>query len=92
MSIRLDQFEKTFLGKQCGIGLSKRRGDEHVVFTILSKDDENWFTAGGGGVSSYWLPYLAMVIAEAMIWVQNNCDLDPSGFGWVFRAPRHSKT
>lgn len=92
--VKLSDFEKVFLGGCNGIGLTKRGPDDpHVCFTILTEDDENWFV-DSGGASSFWLKDLQTVLAEAMDWIEKNCDPDiptndswPKGqqCGWKFR-------
>jgi len=78
-------FEKVFTGECFGIGLRRRRPKEsHVEFVVLVEDDGQWFISSGVG-SSFWMDELREAIEDAMLWVQNNCDPDPSGFGWVFR-------
>jgi hypothetical protein len=88
--VDLQQYAKVLYGRQFAVGLHERtRVDRHVCFTILSKDDGNWFIEGDGGSSSYWLADVAGVLAEAMVWCKENCDpYTVSGlvYGWKFRG------
>jgi hypothetical protein len=89
MSVDLGQFEKVLLGKQCAVGLSRRGvNDPHVILTLLSEDDGNWFVMSNG-MSSYWIHDLASVVAEAIHWCEQNCEPDfveGLTWGWKFRT------
>lgn len=78
--IAMGEFVHTILGKQCGVGLSKRGpNDNHVIFTILSEDDGNWFTSEHGR-STYWLKDLQDVLAETQAWLKSHTTETPWGF------------
>lgn len=87
------EFHKVFLGKTLGVGLSRRRArDPHVVFTILSEDEGNWFIAGREGVglssSTYLMQEMIDVLQEAFSWVCENCDpylVGDETYGWKFK-------
>ena len=82
----LEGFEKTFLGVCFGVGLKRRSlNDRHVTFALLVEDDGNWFVSKYGGGSSFWMSEVIDEFNEAYGWMVKNCDLDASGFGWVFR-------
>jgi hypothetical protein len=82
--INVPYYEKVFLGKQFGISLSRRSpSDNHVLLTILSEDDGNWFVKGRGEedsgsveFSSHWIDDLKSVIEEAQNWLARNCEPD----------------
>ena len=81
-------YDKVFLGECMGVGLTERdEDDNHVMFTLLVEDDENWFPnteTGGGGTSSYWLPELIGVLDEAHTWMKKHCEQDGE-HGWKFK-------
>lgn len=84
---------QTFLGECCGVALEPRddeSGDLHVMFTIISEDDGQWFK-GGGPTSSHWITDLALQLKAAEDWATANCDPDISEhdgkqYGWKFRS------
>lgn len=80
-------YEHAILGKCHGVLLRKRGVDDnHVILTHLVEDDELWHCGTtSSGFSSYWLDDHMMVMARADQWIKENCDKDPSGFGYVFR-------
>ena len=86
-----DNFEKTFLGVSCGIGLKKRDVDDlHVIIYFLAEDDGNWFVSENG-ISSFWIPDFNQIWAEVQVWIQENCDPDVSdgiSWGYKFRSIR----
>lgn len=72
------------LGNCKGIALHPRgRKDEHVLFTILTEDDEDWFVSGSGS-SSYWMPELVAVLDAAKEWMDTNCLSDNGRHGEVW--------
>lgn len=76
-------FEKVFLGKCMGVGLRRRgENDPHVMVTLLTEDDESWFVSSGNN-SSYWLPELLEVLAEARDWMDKHCE--KGKWGWAFK-------
>lgn len=78
-------------GACVGIALVERGdNDRHVCFLTLVEDDGNWFVKSDTQTSSFWLPEFVKVAERAMQWVTDNCDPDPSGFGWIFRNSEKS--
>ena len=74
-----------FLGSCAGIALTKRGPtDPHIMFLILTEDDENWFISNNG-FSSFWIDDLEIQIKKAKEWMENNAIKDPSGFGYTFK-------
>lgn len=87
-----ENYVKVFLGQCKGVGL-KPRGyqDRHVLFVILTEDDEYWFAGGENGSSSYWLPDLQQQLVKAQTWLEKHCEPDmPETLsyqcGWKFRT------
>lgn len=67
------EFRKVFKGRQLGIGLSEREpGDLHVIVTLLSSDDGNWFVSENG-FSAYWLKDLEEVLEEVQVYLEKAC-------------------
>lgn len=63
---------KVFKGELKGIVLSKRGdNDPHIMFTIISEDDGDWFKEVNNCSSSYWIDDLREQITEASIWLKN---------------------
>ncbi len=85
-----EDYEHAILGKCHGVLLRWRgKDDNHVCITHLVEDDELWHCGSqSSGFSSFWLDDHQMVMARAQQWIQENCDKDPSGFGYVFRSTK----
>lgn len=67
---------KVFKGSCKGVVLSKRgNNDNHIIITIITEDDENWFISNRG-FSNYWLHDLEIQLKLATNWLLENCILD----------------
>lgn len=68
--------------------LFTRRGkdDPHVMFTIITEDDESWFVSTVDP-SSFWTKRLIKVLQEAQEWMEENCepDIDKDGHQWGYK-------
>lgn len=81
-----DQFEEQIhdivhvIKSEChGVVLSKRsssKEDNHVMITVITEDDENWFVSENPGFSSFWFPLYITVMKRALKWMKENCDPD----------------
>lgn len=77
-------YRKAFFGNQKGVLLSNRApNDPHVVFTIITEDDGQWFMGGDSVTSGYWLKDLQQVLKEAEVWLDNFATKDQ--WGWIFK-------
>ena len=83
----ITEYQKVILGK-CHGAMLRRRGqdDPHVMIDVLVEDDETWHTPPSGGFSSFWMRDYIDVMQETLAWINEHCDKDPSGYGWVFRS------
>lgn len=83
--VDITRYEQVFLGKCKGIALSRRgKNDPHVMFTVLTEDDGNWF-ASNGPTSLYWMMELQQQMNASVLWLRENADVSPDGYGWVFK-------
>jgi hypothetical protein len=87
----ITEYEHAIFGKCHGILLMRRgENDPHVCIHPIVEDDETWHTPPSGGFSSFWLSDYIEVIKQAREWIQMNCEIDPSGFGWLFKDEHRS--
>jgi hypothetical protein len=63
--------------------------DDHVSMTILSEDDEYWFTSSNE-CSSYWVDEYISLFQEVKKWCKLNCipdrGVDGVVYGWRFTS------
>ena len=78
-------YEHSILGDCHGVLFIRRgKNDPHVCVQPITEDDGNWFLSSNP-FSSFWLPEYIRVMKWAQDWLEEECDKDPSGFGYVFR-------
>ena len=75
-------YEKIFFGNVFGVMLTRRGADDpHVVFTMISEDDNYWFVPGKGSkASSVFFKDAISVLCHAENWCKKNCLDDTFGF------------
>lgn len=78
-------YEHLFLKQNRGVALTRRgKNDLHVCIVALVEDDEQWFVSKNP-YSSHWVNETIELFDDVHQWLRENCDPDPSGFGWCFR-------
>ena len=82
----IDHVITTIRGNCAGVCLHLRgEDDNHICFTVLVEDDDNWFISKRG-FSSFWLWDLRVVLENAQNWLERNAEKDSSGFGWIYKG------
>jgi len=89
ISDEIKPYREIFLGNIMGVVLRNRKKDDpHVVFQIISEDDEYWFLSTNSS-SSHWLEDYRQVLAEVDRWCNENCEPDmykEIQCGWKFKT------